>query len=189
MGPAGLTVSGRVFMRQVRYSVAMSLDGYIAGPDGEFDWIVMDPDIDFQALMNRFDTIVMGRRTYESTMSIGEGPSMRGMKVVVVSCTLRPADHPDVTIIGDGWEVAVSRLRGESGKDIWLFGGGILFRSMLHARLVDVVEVAVIPVLLGGGRPMLEPPVGPARLKLTGSRVYHKSGIVLLEYGVLTEGS
>ena len=49
-------------MRRVRYSVAMSLDGYIAGPNGEFDWIIMDPEIDFNALMNSFDTVLMGRR-------------------------------------------------------------------------------------------------------------------------------
>lgn len=51
-------------MRRVRYSVAMNLDGYIAGPNGEYDWIIMDPAIDFAALFAEFDTVLMGRRTF-----------------------------------------------------------------------------------------------------------------------------
>ncbi len=176
-------------MRQVRYSVAMSLDGYIAGPNGEIDWIIMDPEIDFRALMSRFDTVVMGRHTFEAATALGEGPTMPGVKTIVISHTLRPEDHPDVTIVGDGWEGTIGGLRREPGKDIWLFGGGKLFRSMLGAGLVDAVETAVIPVLLGGGKPLLEPSVIQTRLQLTGSRVYDKSGIVLLEYRVLTEHS
>ena len=69
----------------------------------------------------------------------------------------------------------------EAGKDIWIFGGGLLFRSFLEAGLVDTVEVAVIPVLLGGGVPLLPAPAERAKLKLTGHKVYG-SGIVLLEY-------
>ncbi len=167
-------------MRRVRYSVAMSLDGYIAGPNDEFDWIVMDPDIDFEAGMNSFDTSLMGRRTFE----VAGGGATKGMKTVVVSRTLRQQDYPNVTILADGMEDAVSRLRSEPGKDIWLFGGGLLFRSLLDAGLVDTVEVGVIPVLLGGGTPLLPPPGDRVRLRLTGSRVYEKTGTVSLEYAV-----
>jgi dihydrofolate reductase len=171
-------------MRRIRYSVAMSLDGYIAGPNGESDWIIMDPDIDFRALMGRFDTVLMGRRTFEAALAHGGGGSMPGMKAVVASRTLRQEDYPKVTIIGDGLEEFISRLRTEPGKDIWLFGGGSLFRSLLDAGLVDAVEVAVIPVLLGAGRPLLPPPGGRSTLRLIGSRVYEKTGIVSLEYAV-----
>ena len=120
--------SFEVAMRRVRYTVAMSLDGYIAGPNGESDWIIMDPDIDFGALMNRFDTVLMGRGIFEATSAHDGGGSMPGMKAVVVSRTLRQQDYPNVTIIGDSLEEAISRLRAEPGKDIWLFGGGSLFR-------------------------------------------------------------
>ncbi len=170
-------------MRRIRYSVAMSLDGYIAGPNGENDWITMDPEIDFAALMNSFDTVLMGRRTFEAAQASGDGGGMPEMQSVVVSRTLRQKDHPGITIIGDNLETSLNQLRRSTGKDIWLFGGGSLFRSLLDARLVDQIEVAVIPVLLGAGLPLLPPTAMRTRLKLCNSRAYG-SGIVALDYGI-----
>src|SRR6266699_1544715 len=109
--------------RRLRYHVAVSLDGFIAGPNGEYDWIVMDPSIDFAA------------------------------------------------------------LKAKPGRDIWLFGGGVLFRSLLDAGLVDTVEVAVVPVLLGGGVPLL-PPGTATNLVLADQKTLPVSGIVALSYSV-----
>jgi dihydrofolate reductase len=173
-------------MRRVRYSVAMSLDGYIAGPGGEADWIVMDPEIDFGALADEFDTLLMGRKTF-APMAGAKGPGggpFASMKIVVVSSTLDPRDHPRVTFVRGDLEEAVSALKKEKGKDIWLFGGGELFRSLLALGLVDTVEVAVIPVLLGQGVPLLPAPSRRAALILTGHRVYAKTGTVSLVYAV-----
>jgi dihydrofolate reductase len=171
-------------MRRIRYQVAMSLDGYIAGPKGEADWIITDPDIDFRALFAQFDTALIGRRTFEG-MARGKkkAGALPGLKTFVFSHTLRQSDYPKVTILADNAERAVSDLRAESGKDIWLFGGGLLFRSLLAAGLVDTVEVAVVPVLLGGGLALLPPPAEQTKLKLTGHKIY-KTGIVSLEYAV-----
>lgn len=167
-------------MRKVRYAVAMSLDGYIAGPDGEYDWIVVDPDIDFAAITADFDTVLVGRKTWEATGGRG-GLGMPGMEVLVFSRTLRPADCPGAALSDDA-AATVRALRETGGKDIWLFGGGSLFGSLLQAELVDAVEVAVIPVLLGGGVPLLQPPARVADLRLVGHRVYGTTGTVSLEY-------
>jgi dihydrofolate reductase len=171
-------------MRKICYSVAMSLDGFVAGPNGEADWIVMDPEIDFRALFARFDTIIMGRRTFEAAQKMGGGPAMPGFQSVVVSRTLRPKDYPDLTIVADNLGEMISRLRAQAGKDIWLFGGGSLFRSLLDLKLVDVIEVAIIPVLLGGGIPLLPGRAARAALRLVNSRIYKTTGTVSLEYVV-----
>jgi dihydrofolate reductase len=171
-------------MRRLCYQVATSLDGYIAGPDGEFDWIVQDPEIDFEQIFARFDTLLMGRRTFDLARAVGR-ETTPGKKTVVVSRTLAPADHPGVTVLGEaGLANNISRLKAEPGKDIWLFGGGSLFASLLDLGLVDSVELAMVPVLLGRGIPFLPGRDARTKLNLTGSRVFKTSGIVLLEYAL-----
>jgi dihydrofolate reductase len=159
------------------------LDGFIAGPNGEVDWIVPDPDRDFRALVDQFDTALLGRRSYELTQRPDAPPWPPGMSVYVFSRTLRRRDHPGVTIVADRLPETLAALRAKSGKDIWLFGGGSLFRSVLDAGLVNTVEVAVRPVLLGGGIPLLPPPAKRADLKLIAHEV-SKAGIVSFRYAV-----
>jgi dihydrofolate reductase len=171
-------------MRRICYAVATSLDACIAGPQGEFDWIVMDPEIDVADIFSRFDTVLMGRKTFELVLGRGEMGMMTGMETVVVSRTLRQQDHPGVTVVSERLAEVLNGLRAKPGKDIWLYGGGELFRSLLDLGLVDSVEVAVVPVLLGGGVPMLPHMARHAKLRLTGSRVFGKTGIVSLEYAV-----
>lgn len=174
-------------MRRIVYSVAVSVDGYLAGPNGEIDWIVMDPGIDFPALMTRFDTLLMGRKTFEATQALGEGMAMPGVRTCVVSRTLRQADHPELTIISEDLGAAVSALRAGAGKDVWLFGGGELFRSLLDLGLVNTVELYIIPVLLGSGIPLLPERSARASLQLLGSRSYPTTGTMMLEYAVVPQ--
>jgi len=129
-------------VRRVRYSVASSLDGFIAGPNGEYDWIPMDPDIDFAAMFSGFDTMLMGRKSYEVAKTAGPDQMgmWKGMRVIVCSNSLNPDTHPDVEIVGKDLPTFIQKLKSEPGKDIWLFGGGDLFRSLLEAGLVDEVK-------------------------------------------------
>jgi dihydrofolate reductase len=170
-------------MRKIRYVVAMSLDGYIAGPNGEADWIVSDPDVNFAELWAQFDTSLMGRLTYEAaTARLGKA-SMNRLQTLVVSRTLQQKDHPEITIISELNQDRLKALRAQNGKDIWLFGGGELFRHLLEMRAVDTVEVTVVPVLLGAGIPLLPAPARRATLNLTSHRIY-RSGLVSLIYNV-----
>ena len=170
-------------MRRVRYRVAASLDGYIAGPNGEIDWIVHDPDLDFASVFAGFDTALLGRRTYELTLQPGAPPWPPDWRIYVFSRTLNAAEHPAVTVISTDIDRTVADLRGQPGRDIWLFGGGNLFGSLLAAGLVDQIEIAVMPVLLGGGIPLVSTGTPRSRLALTRS-ASSPAGIVNLEYDV-----
>ncbi len=168
-------------MRRIRYLVASSLDGYIAGPNGESDWISPDPDVDFPAIWAQFDRVLMGRKTYEAAIPrLGE-KAFAGVNSIVFSRTIHRQDHPGVTVISELNADWVKALKNQNGKDIWLFGGSELFRSFLDLGHIDTVEVSIIPVVLGAGVPLLAPPYRPSKLKLSSSRIY-RSGRVALTY-------
>ena len=112
-----------------------------------------------------------------------DGNPFKGMAIIVVSTTLDPAAHPDVTVIADDVTATVAALKEQEGADIWLFGGGVLFRSLLEAGLVDRVEVGVIPALLGSGIPLLPGFDGVCRLRFHSCESF-EAGVVLLKYDV-----
>jgi dihydrofolate reductase len=171
-------------MRQVRYNVAASLDGYIADASGAFDWIPEDATVDFAAIFARVDTVLLGRRSFELVQQGGPPPWAPNTRVYVFSRTLRPEACPGVTVVGANGGEVVAALRAEpEGGDIWLFGGGQLFSSLLAAGQVDAVEVTVVPVLLGAGVPLVAPGIGRTRLQLRHTHRY-PTGMVALVYGV-----
>ena len=170
-------------MRNVIYRVATSLDGYIAGPHGELDWIVHDPEVDFAKVYASVDTVLLGRRTYELTRQPGAPSWPRGWQIYVFSRTLPPQDQPGVTVVSADAGARVAALRAAPGRQIWLFGGGGLFRSLLEAKQVDLVEVLVMPVLLGSGVPLLEAGAPLTRLDFEHTQKY-ATGLVGLRYRV-----
>jgi dihydrofolate reductase len=178
-------------MRRIRYGVGTSLDGFIADEKGGTDFLVSDPAYDSAPFFASIDTVLMGRVTYEAAVRQGMR-AYPGLQNYVVSRTLNPADYPEVTVLGDGFERVIADLRAATGKDIWLCGGGVLFRTLLEAGLVDTVELGISPTLLGqAGTPLVA--VGPllsrvARLELTRHEVL-PTGLLILEYAVRTSKS
>jgi dihydrofolate reductase len=172
-------------MRSLRYSVAASLDGYIAGPNGEFDWIVVDPEIDFAAMYAGVSGLVMGRKSYEVSLSTGTGDGPK-LPTYVYSRTLPEGERKGVTFARDA-VTHVRALKATEGKPLWLWGGGELFRELAEAGLVDAIEIAIIPIVLGGGIPLLPTPGPRLPLHLRSHRLYAKTGTLLLEYDIVRE--
>jgi dihydrofolate reductase len=170
-------------MRSLRYSVAASLDGYIAGPNGEYDWIVVDPEIDFEAMYAGVSGLVMGRKSYEVSLTtgLGGGPDL---PVYVYSRTLPEGSRNGVTFTRDAVP-HIRALKAEAAtKPLWLWGGGDLFRALATAGLVDTIEVALLPILLGGGIPLLPTPGPRLTLHLRSQRLYAKTGTLMLDYDI-----
>jgi dihydrofolate reductase len=171
-------------MRKVRYSVAATLDGFIADPDGGYDWIVMDDSIDFAAAFAEFDTFVMGRKTWDVSAQTEFVQMFGGKEVVVFSRTLTSPPRPGVKIVNTSPIETVRELKQQPGKDIWLFGGGSMFRTLADAGLVDTIEVAIMPVLLSQGVPLIAPGSRITGMKLDKCETLPKSGIVMLSYAI-----
>lgn len=175
-------------MRRLRYSVAATLDGFIADPNGGYDWIVMDPAIDFAAAFAEFDAFVMGRKTWDISAKVdpaemGMADMFAGKEVLVFSRTLKSA-RPGITILDTDPAETVRTMKAKPGKDIWLFGGGSMFRTLADAGLVDTVEVAIMPVLLSQGVPLLAPGAPIIGMTLDKCETLPKSGIVMLTYSI-----
>ncbi len=137
--------------RRVMYQVAMSLDGYIAGPKGDHTWITMDPAIDFIAQCRQFDTAIMGRTTYANAVAMHGDAALPGLDVVVFSRTLERGQLRGGTLVRTDVRDVVREMKAMPGSDIWLFGGGALTGQLLDARLIDCIDVAIMPVTLGEG--------------------------------------
>jgi dihydrofolate reductase len=169
-------------MRQLRYSVAASLDGYIAGPNGEYDWIVMDPEIDFAAMYAGFSGLVMGRKSYDVFAGTGGGGG--ALPAYVYSRTLPEGEREGVTFVRDAVSHVRSLKQAKEEKPLWLWGGGDLFRELARAGLVDGIDIAIIPIVLGGGLPLVPTPGPRLSLRLRKHRLYETTGTLLLEYDV-----
>ena len=155
-------------MRRVRFSVAVSLDGYIAGPAGEMDWLVWSDDAAARAKAHwqGFDTVLLGRKTYEVAARSGQADGdPGGIRSFIFSRSLTDSPSPHARLVADDAVGFVRALKAEAGQDILLMGGGELAASLIAGGVVDEIGLNVHPVVLGGGAPLF--PAGPERLALT----------------------
>lgn len=176
-----------MIMRKVILQLAVSLDGYIEGPNGEYDWCFTDQDYGMSRFFQGIDSVLMGRKSYELVLKTGDAemPGFDQLKQYVFSTTLAEV-RPGAILIKDNVADEVNRIKGAEGKDIWLFGGAALTSSLLNLGLVDEMSLAVHPVLLGKGKSLCGELDKRVHLHLTGSKTY-SSGLVMLNYDLIPQ--
>lgn len=170
-------------LRKIIYFITASLDGFIARPGGEIDWLIQPSggeDFGFADFLRSVDTVVQGRRTYEQVLSLGPYPYVH-LKNYVFSRKLLRADHAE--IVRQTVPDFVAQLQRRQGGDIWLVGGGQLAAAFFQAKAVDTVRVFVQPILLGQGISLAGALGNDVRLNLKSTRPYAQ-GLVELEYEV-----
>jgi dihydrofolate reductase len=169
-------------MRNVILSVGVSLDGYIARPDGAVDFLIMPKDVakSMDDFFSTIDTLVMGRKTLGEGLKIG-GFSRWSMPVYVFSRLEPPGERDGIVYINESPASFIRQLRQCPGKDIWLMGGGELARDFLKADLIDELHLGVVPVLLGEGIPLF--PSGFPQLDFTlVENSTYSEGLIGLKY-------
>jgi dihydrofolate reductase len=172
-------------MRKLILGVAVSLDGFIEGPNGEYDWCFSDQDYGMRDFIKRIDAIFMGRKTYEMMQSFegqAGGNPWQGIKTYVFSNTLK-SNLKDAEIVSGDIATQVRTIKTMNGKDIWLFGGASLTTTLMNEKLVDELWLSVHPILLGRGKPLFENLSSRIITKLIHSKTYD-TGLVSLAYEV-----
>jgi dihydrofolate reductase len=168
-------------MRKLILGVAISLDGFIEGPDGDYDWCFTDQDYGLSDFFKRVDAIFMGRKSYEMAQSLGEAPSgFPKLKEYIFSTTLTEVKSGAV-LIKTNIKEEVEKIKKENGKDIWLFGGASLTTSLMNLGLVDELSLAVHPVILGAGKPLFNNIDKRIQLKLVDTKTY-STGLISVTY-------
>lgn len=169
-------------MRKVILEVAVSLDSFIEGPKGEYDWCFTDQDYGLSDFLKRVDTMFLGRKTYELTLTMAaNGDSdFPKLKEYIFSTTLDKVKEGATLIKGD-IKTEVEKIKNEKGKDIWLFGGAELTASLLNLGLVDELSLAVHPILLGSGKPLFSNIKDRINLTLVDTKTF-STGLVSLTY-------
>jgi dihydrofolate reductase len=169
-------------MRKIVLGLGMSLDGYIARPDGAIDFLFMPKDYSMAPFFATIDTAIMGRKSLEAGLKMGGGKfDSGGLAIYVFSRTQPPGKAAGWTYVNVSPAAFVSKLRKRPGKDIWLMGGGDLAREFLKADLVDELYIGVVPVLLGEGIPLFPSGFPQRNFALIENKTYSK-GMIALKY-------
>jgi dihydrofolate reductase len=169
-------------MRKIILNVAVSLDGFIEGPNGEYDWCFTDSDYGLNEFLANTDTIFFGRKSYE--LWAASFSNMWTDKRHYVFSNSQQSLQTNATLISGDIETKVHELKNEDGKDIWLFGGASLTTSLINAGLVDEFLLAIHPLILAGGKPLFNGINKRNWLKLAESKTY-ENGLVQNRYSLV----
>lgn len=175
-------------MRKLILGLAITLDGYIEGPNGEYDWCFTDQDYGLNEFYERIDAMFIGRKSYEVLLQHTENdsddaiPGMPKLKEFVFSATLKSVKGDAVLVANDSISQA-KNIKQLPGKDIWLFGGAALTDAFMKAGLVDELWLSVHPILLGGGKRLFTDSLDRTALRLLESKTY-ETGLVSLKYQI-----
>lgn len=177
--------------RKIILDLAVTLDGYIEGKNGEVDWCIMDSELGFTDFLNQIDTIFYGRKSYDlwgqftPEVEVTDFDKefwelVHSKEKYVFSRTQKGTDRKAI-FINDQILEEVNKLKSKPGKDIWLYGGASLITTFINLGLVDEFRLSVHPVVLGEGKPLFAEIKQRLNLKLVNSRTF-SSGVVQLIY-------
>lgn len=177
-------------MRKVILNLAMTLDGFIEGPNGEIDWCIMDDDMNFDAFISSVDTIFYGRVSYDawgnfqpdentSPAEVAMWQGIHSKEKFVFSSKNR--ENEKATFIASDIDNKVAEIKKQEGKDIWLYGGASLIKTFINSGLIDIYKISVHPIALGIGKPLFENLKDRISLKLIKTDVF-RSGVVQFTY-------
>jgi dihydrofolate reductase len=166
-------------MRKVVLNLAVTLDGYIAGPNGEYDWCLTDDDYGMTDFLKSVDATLMGGKSYR--LIVEYGPPYPEFTNYVFSRTETQTSFPNVQFVQDDIPEFVQSLKHQKGKNIWLFGGSEIIHPLIQQDLVDEMMLSIHPVLLGDGVPLFKKLDERKSLRLSDSITY-PSGLVQLIY-------
>jgi dihydrofolate reductase len=174
-------------MRKIIAGFAISIDGFMEGPNGEIDWIVNDSEHfkEYSKQWKEIDTMLYGRKTYEAVVKYQANSKSKSnpfahMKHIVFSKTLQKADAPFILQNGN-IEDEVGVIRSQPGKNIAVFGGAQLLSTMINLKLLNELVLVISPVILGNGKPCFINIQGRNYFELKQSKSY-KSGLVVMTY-------
>jgi len=169
-------------MRKVILGVAVSLAGFIEGPNGEYDWCSTDQDYGLSEFFKQIDTIFMGRKSYELSLTLpAEENQWKGMATYVFSNSLKEVKGENVKLISGNIEAQLADVLKQPGKDIWMFGGAELLTTFVNNGWIDEYWLSVHPIVLGSGKPLFQNIRERKKLKLVHHKVY-ETGLVSLRY-------
>lgn len=170
--------------RKVILYIAQSLDGFIADENGGIDWLAAvelpGEDYGYSDFINNVDTVIMGRRTYETVLSFGIEFPHKDMECYVMSTTLE-GFNPDVEFFNGDIGDLIRMLELEDGKDIFIDGGSEVVRELRERDLIDEYIISIVPILLGRGTRLFKESSNRRNLRLLESKAF-ESGLVQVRY-------